>query len=278
MNIYTSTRFLKSYHKASLGLQRLTEGAVHDLVNRYRSDSSTMTRNYDRLSSIDDPILKIDLSGGHRLLAIYRERLVLLDMGNHEVLDRYTKRKLDQDLTECYDAPAQFWPETGSRFFISFPDKTIPFHYQDEISPDWLYFLEEEQNEILTEIYVSVFEALQKDNKTSFPFLILGGAGTGKTCILLNLLKHLTDDGYRVQIHISSNLLEYIESSTGASLDEYCVSLRHFGPADVLLIDDPENFEDLRMAMMSLKHSSLKSVVIAFDPLQLKKSLSDQEF
>jgi len=52
MKLLASDRFLKSYYKASLGLQNLAEGAVHDLIKRVRSNPKTVNQQYDWIRGV----------------------------------------------------------------------------------------------------------------------------------------------------------------------------------------------------------------------------------
>lgn len=106
--------------------------------------------------------------------------------------------------------------------------------------------------------------------------MIVGGPGTGKTCILLNLLRDLSED-YEVGIHISDALAEYIERMTGANISEYRSSCFDETPLDLLLVDDP-TLDELKSAVRLKDEGVLKSVVLGFDPLQLDQPLSDAAF
>lgn len=280
MDILSSDRFLKAYKKSSFSLQNLAEGAIHDFVLRYRSDPKTVSHYYDRISGIRKSVLEIDLSGACRLIASYsKDQLILLDMGSHEVVDRYSNGKLRHDLNSITNAPDKFWPESCSPFFVRSPDRAIPFHYQDEISPDWLYFLEAEQEMILEEIFLETINEV--DDHVTPPFFVIGGPGTGKSCILLGLLKNMADEGISVAIHISSELVDYAEQSTGANISQFCMPISRVSSSlglDVLLVDDPASRDEITQALNLYIDNVVRVVVIAFDPLQLEHSLSDDEF
>lgn len=277
MNLLVSDRFLKSYRKASLGLQKLAEGAVHDLINRVRSDPKTVNQQYDWIRGVSQTILEVDLSGAHRLLAVYSEgEIALVEMGDHDIVPRYTDAKLAHDLDTLQAAPIHFWPEQGSKFFVSSPDRSVAFKYPEEVTPDWLYFLAPTQEDIFYDVMAHL-----EDPDDNTPCFIIGGPGTGKTCILLNSLKYWVDEGKNVGIHIGGDLMSYAEKSNGADIRQFHVLLSRITSSlnlDILLIDDPDNLDQISQALKLQADGVIGSVVIAFDPLQLIHSLTDEAF
>lgn len=268
MQIKNSDRFYKNYSKASLPLQGLAEGAIHDFVNRQRSEPKTFLHHYDQLVNLPGPVREIEISGGHRILALYSEGcLLLLDMGGHEIVGEYDINKLRNDLQKNKQAPPQFWPENRSKFLIpTSPD--IPYKkYSDEISPEWLYYLEDEQYYVYDQIATAILNGKRQ------PHFIIGGPGTGKTCILLKLLRLFSEDNYQVGIIISNNLRAYIETSL-SNITQYCVNLYTYPSLDILLVDDPENIREI---LKSTDYHQLNTIIAAFDPLQLPYEFTDRK-
>lgn len=112
MRILASNRFLKAYRKGSLVIQHSAEQTIHDLIRNYRSDHRMFISNYDRVAGIRKRVLEIDIGRKDRLLAHFANRqLTLLDMGPKSIVPRYSKKKLDKDLSKRIEAPNQFWPE-----------------------------------------------------------------------------------------------------------------------------------------------------------------------
>lgn len=273
LDILVSERFLKNYRRSNVNLQKLTEGAVHDLVNLYKSDSRIVSNNYDKLAHCKARIIEIDISGANRLLADYSEnRITLLNMGDHDVPKRYTDHECQFDLMHAQKAPAQFYPEQKTNFFSNCPDKTVYRKYQDEMSAEWLYVLEKEQAKILEELEEKFLYTTQ-----DFSTFIVGGPGTGKTCILLNLLKFCTEFDYRVGISISDEVMNYIEAATDADIARYRVNLKAMPELDLLLVDDPSHAE-LMQALELKKSKNAATIVAGFDPLQIDEAISDQDF
>ena len=142
MKLYMSNRFLKEYESASLKLKDAAEGAIHDFVRLYRSEPKTFLQFRPRLATMRD-VLEFDITDGDRLLAHYRDGcLIMLNMGGHEIVGRYTKNMHRYDLRKPMPAPRFFWPEHAG-FFRRNPDLTTPFHYPEESTlSEWIYYLE----------------------------------------------------------------------------------------------------------------------------------------
>ena len=275
LDIYASTRFLKTYKKASLGLQNLAEGSIHDFINRQLADPKTVSLSYDRVANMAPPVLEIKLSGGHRLLAWYDEnQLTLLDMGGHEVVGRYDINKFFHDTASREKAPKQFFPGQQSKFFIRNPDRSIPFKYESELSNEWLYFLEEEQERIFEDIASDVIDAIEED-RSLMRYFIIGGPGSGKTCILLNLLKLFADLDLEIGIIMSDLLASYTETSSNSNISQFRVKLEEIPNLDILLFDDPDSLVTL---LPEQRPINAKVIIFAFDPLQLTSGMTDGSF
>jgi hypothetical protein len=266
ISILISNRFKKKYEKASISLQGLAEGAIHDFVRSYRSNRKTILFKYDRIAHIKTPLLEIDISGGHRIIAqLKRNNLHLLDIGGHDIVNRYDLTKFNVDILRINSAPKQFFPEYQSKLFIGYPDRSVDLKYSEEIYPEWIYFLEDEQYKVLEDIFDSILSGGKQIH------FILGGPGTGKSCILLNLLKIFIDGEINTGLVMSDSLISYIEKSTNTTISTYCVDLYNHDPLEVMLIDDPQNLKQ------SINWPEARSNVIAFDPLQLPRDLTDEE-
>lgn len=280
MRIFTSHRFLKAFHRGSLVVQHCAEHAVHDFVRNYRSDRSTLVRRYDRVAGIRKQVLEIDISGNGRLLAHFaNSNLTLLDVGPKHIVPRYNKQKLCQDLDNCEKAPDHFWPERPSGFFAEYPDTSIQ-PYGMELYPEWAYWLDQEQD--------AVQQAIQNDllgmmalllNTTGRTFFLVGGPGTGKSCILLNLLKNYVEQDFNVGLAMADQLVDYVARSTNTTVKEHLIAGGWAAHGlDILLVDDPPNTATIEQYARLVQQGNVKIVVIAFDPLQLDTSMTDQEY
>ncbi len=272
LEIMSSRRFDDNYYSASLPLQRLAEGAIADLLALHRSDSRKVLHRYDKLEQCQNRLMEVDISGSCRLVAQYsNERLSLLDVGDHDVVRRYNDLKYIQDQLTLGDPPSRFYFGKKTKTFQRHPDRNVGITYSQETHPDWIYFLDEHQKQIFDEISESIFKG--EDRAT----WIVGGPGTGKTCILLQLLKLFADLDFNIGIRISDALAEYVENSTGEAIHQFRISPGHSSRLDILLVDDP-SFDSLRRSLAAVKEGSAGSVVVAFDPLQLDKPFPDKAF
>src|SRR5256885_3489843 len=64
--------------------------------------------------------------------------------------------------------------------------------------------------------YTTLFRSVGSEKSRAYR--IVGGPGTGKTSILLNLLKWAVDAKLRVEIHLTDSLAEYVERSVAVDL------------------------------------------------------------
>ncbi|MBK8464928.1 MAG: hypothetical protein IPL32_03780 [Chloracidobacterium sp.] len=272
LTIQSSRRFDDNYYSASLPLQRLAEGAIADLLALHRSDPRKVLHRYGKLEQCQNRLVEVDISGGCRLVAQYsNERLSLLDVGGHDVVRRYSDLTYMLDQLTLGDPPSRFYFGKRTKTFQRHPDRNVEITYNEETHPDWIYFLDAHQKEFFDEISESIF------NEGERATWIVGGPGTGKTCILLQLLKLFVDLDYSVGIRISDALAEYIENSTGEPIQQFRVNAAHSARLDILLVDDP-SFDTLKGSLSRWKEDNAGSVVVAFDPLQLDKPLPDKAF
>lgn len=277
--LYMSARFRKAYENASLLLKRKAEERVHDLVRQFRSDPRAILRRYDTIAGLKISVKEADLGASDRMLFdITNDSILLLHMGNHAIVGQYTSWMAQQDTASYDQAWSYFWPER-SGFFKRIPNRTYKLLHESELGTEWLYYLSEEQASVNQDISNRLFNVLDSSSYSP-PYFIIGGPGTGKTCILLNLLRLLgdIDEELVTRIVMSKELANYIEKSTGANIKRYRTGKQGAKNSDLLLVDDPNSKYDIQHYLEEYKANEIRAVVIAFDPLQLKKSLPDAEF
>ena len=275
--IEVSKRFNKAYSRSSACLKALIQGCVHDAVNLIRAEPQTFMHRYDRVAKLPkEGVLELKVSGAHRLLAEFDEGcLRLLSVGDHDVVEEYTKAKLYMDRLQHEPAHDRFWPdfEPEIPFFRRRPSLEFS-SFGPENQPEWLYFLSLQQHEVVNEI-------LEKQWFTddAGPSIVLGGPGTGKTVILLNLLKDSCDLGVPAYLVVGDRLGAYIE----ACLPELSCDL--FGhirdiPAgtEALLLDDPGSLAELQRRLATAAASGCTRLVAAFDPCQMYEAVQDEVF
>ncbi len=158
--------------------------------------------------------------------------------------------------------------------------------YANEIAPEWLYFLDEEQDALAVSIVDSIENRVLGGDAPGI-HLVLGGPGTGKTCVLLNLLLRLWHhDKLETRLVMPKRIKDYVEASLGITLSETWLSLDGFQyaarararPLDVLLLDDPHGLQDLKLASTLVQDGAARVVVAAFDPLQFDEAVTDADF
>jgi hypothetical protein len=88
------------------------------------------------------------------------------------------------------------------------------------------------------------------------------------------LLKFFVDLDYKSGLIMSKNLAAYVEKSTGSNISHYFVDFYPRPTLDLLFVDDPRN---LNSYVETMELAETKSLVIAFDPLQLSEDLTDSD-
>jgi hypothetical protein len=275
LEIAVTKRFLRSYHKGSIGIQSMVEGAIHDFVRRYGADPQACIRSYERIAGTRATLLEFEISGGDRMIGHWSPtRLTLLDVGTHDLIGKFDQQGALVHLAEAVDAPARFWPDGKAGFFSTLPSRGVG-HFGPEITGDWAYFLDDEQAGVTTGIYEAALDCLLGEG-TSRAHCILGGPGTGKTAILLNLWKRFVDDGpFDVKLVLLPEVARYVEASMGIPATK--PSPR--GTADsceVLLVDDPPSLGYLSTVARSVRQA--RAFVFAWDPLQMQEATADREY
>lgn len=285
--LFESHRFKKSFCKLGPGLDIQSRGAVHDLVNRYISNPNNFLSNYDRVENIKRRIvIEIDVSGANRMLAdVEGDRVTLLDVGGHELVRRYPRKSLLDDIKSAVRARAGFWPADNDsiKFFREAREKKYK-KFANEVDPEWLYYLSDQQNGIAESIRRQTARAHADEPRF---FIIMGGPGTGKTSILLKLLIDLRDvKNTKPVLAISNEVAEHIQSCLPKIDFSGCFinnveSVYRINDIDekfnVLLFDDPMTKQNIEF-VLNAAQNKFKVAVIAFDPYQLSTDLTDSEY
>jgi len=287
LRIAEAPRFRRNLGRASASLQHLAYQEVHNVARRYLADPRSFARAFDRVEQLrPETVLELKLGGGSRLLGLWAEgRLTLLDIGRHEVVSEYDPSWLKSQVAEAVPAGPEFWPSRSpdGRVFGSNPDRRTT-KYGTETDPEWIYFLDDQQERFVRDVKVRLARASKDD--PAF-FFVVGGPGTGKTSILLKLLIDLPTDGMTPGLAISDHVAAYVESSGSISLSKSRIPIDPLSGGsivgesdrdfDVLLFDDPRWVWELERAV---DHAigRCRAVVLAFDPSQLDDDLFDSEY
>ena len=276
------------------GLQDLVAKKTVELLRKEASAPNTWHFELEKMkddSFGEHHVFKIALTAGDRLIFIAQNnKIILCDLGKHEVMQEYAalnKSIRESDINKALNPPEWFEryltakleqePKSDDRSPDLYPKGLFEsiegeerWFFEEELSGAWLTYLDDEQaviSEHLFTLALSPIEDLQV-------FFILGGPGTGKTIILLNLAINLTHQGRSVTFELSPQVLKYLKSGNqivpGANFG--------IGPGVTLLIDDPGGPEELAMKIRHARTAKCSFVVVALDPLQWHKSQAAYKF
>jgi len=234
-------------------------------------------------------VFKIAVTAGDRMIFIVNnDELILCEIGKHEVMKEYSslsRSTRDLDISKALPAPDWFTNfllssvleekgmvnlDANSESILDQVPGQERWKFEEEIEDSWVAFLDDEQFEISNQLN-SQLVRLSEDMQTYF---ILGGPGTGKTIILLNIAMSLKLAMRSVSFDLSPQVLKYLNSGPnivpGANLGP--------GPGVTLLIDDPVSPEILSMKLRHAKTAKCNAVIVALDPLQWHEFGSSEKF
>ena len=133
---------------------------------------------------------------------------------------------------------------------------------------DWIHFLDSDQEEIRDELIQNLS---QEDGPQIH--VLLGGPGTGKTMVLLDLANsYFLFSELEPSVLLPTGVRHYVES-----LDPTTPGLANPFGEGVVLLDDPETFEKMRDEV-EFAISQGRSIVIAIDPTQWHKRRTIEQF
>jgi len=125
------------------------------------------------------------------------------------------------------------------------------------VAEQWLRFLSDEQMALED----NILNKLRAGSEFQFHF-ILGGAGTGKTQVLLLLADELNDSGVEVGYFTSPGMRAMVEK---AGLD---IPNESSSQDSVHLVDDPEEVGQVIEAFRRARAQKARGLVVAVDPFQ----------
>ena len=213
------------------------------------------------------------MSEGDRLIFSPTDGLLLVDVGPHEVMEEFqalgnqNRRDILADKTTV---PEWFLSEFKSETPVTnplsqtsnsmeFDNSEMRWLYEEELNEAWLQFLDTQQ----TNLKDKIFNELKLPGDFEF-HLILGGAGTGKTVVLLNLALSLASAGRNVICQFNEQVIKYLNSGKqrvpGAGLA--------MQQGAVVLLDDPMSFAILRQKLAEARKCEVRALVVALDPFQ----------
>ena len=289
MNVTWTSRF-KSQLDRYTGVHEMVISRTAELIRKAESNPTSWHRYEEKLK--DDSFgsvqaYKTAVTSGDRLVfVVENNQIILVDIGKHEVMDDYarmSKSARNKDISSTREVDSWFANKLSIKLLEKSSARSKPnpgqqkvdiseimseeiqgddfrYAFDEELNEKWVLFLDEQQSKVANEIYIDL-EIPEDKVKIHF---ILGGPGTGKTIVLLNIAIRLENAGKAVSFQLSQGVLKYLNSGSakvpGANLGP--------GPGVVLLVDDPADLQSMNGILRQAKSSKCKAVIIALDPLQ----------
>jgi Txe/YoeB family toxin of Txe-Axe toxin-antitoxin module len=289
MNITWTPRF-KSQLDRYTGVHEMVISRTAELIRKAESNPTSWHRYEEKLK--DDSFgsvqaYKTAVTSGDRLVfVVEKNQIILVDIGKHEVMDDYARMSRsarNKDISSNHDVDSWFANKLSKKLLEKSSARSKPnpgqqkvdiseimseeiqgdefrYTFDEELNEKWVLFLDEQQSNVANYIYKDL-ELPEDKIKIHY---ILGGPGTGKTIVLLNIAIRLENAGKAVSFQLSQGVLKYLNSGStkvpGANLGP--------GPGVVLLIDDPSDLQSMNGIIRQAKSSKCRAVVIALDPLQ----------
>lgn len=267
-----TSRFKNNYERYN-GQRAKIRSRINELTKKITEEPTTWLRNMEKLKDPVANIYRDKVTDGDRLIFSPSDGLLLVDVGPHEIMEEFQnlgnqqKRDILKDKSQIPDwFFLEFDSATSSEnTFIDtsdnpkFDNSEMRWLYEEELSDAWIQFLDKQQSEIKERIFDEV-----KSPGTFGFHLLLGGAGTGKTVVLLNLALSLASVGRNVVCQFNEQVIKYLNSGSqrvpGAGLS--------MQPGAVVLLDDPMSFSVLRQKLIEARKVEARALVVALDPFQ----------
>ena len=289
MNVTWTSRF-KSQLDRYTGVHEMVISRTAELIRKAESNPTSWHRYEEKLK--DDSFgsvqaYKTAVTSGDRLVfVVENNQIILVDIGKHEVMDDYarmSKSARNKDISSTRKVDSWFANKLSMKLLEKSSARSKPnpgqqkvdiseimseeiqgddfrYAFDEELNEKWVLFLDQQQSKVANKIYIDL-EIPEDKVKIHF---ILGGPGTGKTIVLLNIAIRLENAGKAVSFQLSQGVLKYLNSGSakvpGANLGP--------GPGVVLLVDDPADLQSMNGILRQAKSSKCKAVIIALDPLQ----------
>lgn len=212
-----------------------------------------------------------------RLIFDYSTHLRIIDFANddsHTVVEKLNKlapSTLNKIFNSLVPASAPFLELVNKRLSgqsveseINGSDRSA---FTEEHFDEWTRFLDRPQIKVRDEIIGSVFSS--KEPQLHF---ILGGPGTGKTMVLIDLaVQFQLMTGEVASLQLPTSVREYVEKTSPEVLGTRVEESR------LVLIDDPSTFEVMTQRINRAQHLD-SHVVVAIDPTQWHERRTIEQF
>ena len=263
--IKESTTFKREFEKLSPRLQTQVETEVNAFSNKWGKNPKTFTQQYDRHAGFNNKILELKPNQGDRLFVHWEpNQLTLLRVGGHDTTKKLKNSSLEKLLSST--SPARTTLRGTSISDVWKQGANTHKLFKDESLDSWSYSLGDEQFTLFNDFKKYIDKSIINDIPENH--VVLGGPGTGKTVVLLHLLKYCQDEGITAKLKISSFLQKQLSLSLPIDWVRFEATEEE---ADVLLIDDPDNF----IFFHELAREKYTVVIAFMDPLQMQFAPND---
>ena len=224
------------------------------------------------MQGLDEMVYELKVTSGDRaLLQAKQGRLCLVEIGDHDVTDRYAdlpRAVRTERLQHTSPAPACFLPDNPAPLFRNIDMPYAPLCEEELFGEEWLHFLSDEQQDVKNQIRASLNEAMTSTQRPPFVAFVKGGAGTGKTALLLSLALEYADSGRTVDFRCSPAVGEYLGEHRQINMSTLRSSASSEGARELVLLDDPKTVSTLISAIHQAQERGSLGIVVGFDPLQ----------
>lgn len=297
-NVIKWTPRFREHHRRYNGISEFVIKKTAELVKKARSNPEKWHYELEKLkdeSFAGVAAFRFKVTSGDRLIVVVdADTFILADIGDHNVMEEYSKMPRilrDEDLRRATPVDGKFKKlldiaiSNKSRKKESEPFDSLDISnvlvqdvdgddsrwlYEAELTHEWIHFLDEEQAKISESLFQKLVEP---SNEMSIEF-VMGGPGTGKTVVLLNIATNLDQAGRAVSFEASPNVIKYL-SSGGSKVPG---ANKGFGPGVVTLIDDPVSSKALAENIRKARSAGCRAIVIGFDPLQWHERKMEANF
>jgi hypothetical protein len=300
LTLLWTNRFAKKITKYN-EMQYQVVSVVNKLIVAERANPSTWHKHVKKL--------KDDSFGSH---AVYREylpdgarmvfilegnTLILTDVGGHDVSSEYShlsSNAINLDLSSKRIPDKWFMgmlerKENGLKGKVTYKsleitlekvlqedygnDEAFRWWHESELNEAWLQHLDKQQSQVAEKIFAEIL----KQDKDFGVIFIVGGPGTGKTIVLLNLAINLENLKREVVFELPAQVLAYLSSGrrkvpgtkkVSANRDKRNRGIEIQTKLETLLIDDPISASVLNERITLAKSEGYRTVVVALDPIQ----------
>jgi hypothetical protein len=286
----------KEHFRRYNGIDEFVVKKTAEIVKKLEANPETWHFDLEKLkdnSLIGIAAFRFKITSGDRMIIVVKgDSIILADIGNHDVMNEYSRmsrQTRDEDLNEAEKIDGSFKRllelALSAKLRVNEPievsglrnllknesrDDEERWLYEAELSEQWVNFLDSEQARVSENL---VEKLIAPSDEMSVDF-VMGGPGTGKTVVLLNIAKNLEQNGRSVSFEASPNVIKYL-SSGGATVPGANLG---YGPGVVMLVDDPASSAALADSLRKAKAGGCRAIVIGFDPLQWHERKMESNF